>query len=170
MNLNSGDYSPHIPFLASLKWRLSNHPDPDWPPTLTGPWHSFLNNPLTILYTKFYFFISFVSLGDELSDCECIWKRSEGSGREWVRVQPMAHRGSHNPQDILRQGYLAKRSQTPNRFSPLTYQLRWFCLTKSSLAYFNSDSEVRHGMYNANCNPTCHQPQSKHKNILATAS
>ncbi|CAG7717608.1 unnamed protein product [Allacma fusca] len=54
----------------------------------------------------------------------------------------MAKRGCDaQPQDIVRQGYLAKRSQNIKRFTSVSYNLRWFCLSKSFLSYYNSDGE-----------------------------
>lgn len=47
-------------------------------------------------------------------------------------------------EDILRQGFLIKRSQNKKRFSTSnnSYKQRWFVLTTRHLIYYDTDSEV----------------------------
>ncbi|KAK0086895.1 hypothetical protein PV325_002234 [Microctonus aethiopoides] len=43
--------------------------------------------------------------------------------------------------DIVRQGFMIKRSQNKKRFTPINYKQRWFVLTRNYLVYYDSDSE-----------------------------
>ncbi|KAK0183094.1 hypothetical protein PV327_001166 [Microctonus hyperodae] len=45
--------------------------------------------------------------------------------------------------DIVRQGFMIKRSQNKKRFTPINYKQRWFVLTRNYLVYYDSDSERR---------------------------
>lgn len=44
--------------------------------------------------------------------------------------------------DVLRQGFMVKRSQNKKRFTPVNYRQRWFILTRRFLVYYDSDGEV----------------------------
>lgn len=44
--------------------------------------------------------------------------------------------------DVIRQGFMIKRSQNKKRFTPVNYKQRWFILTKHYLIYYDGDSEV----------------------------
>lgn len=44
--------------------------------------------------------------------------------------------------DVVRQGFMIKRSQNKKRFTPVNYKQRWFVLTRRLLVYYDSDSEV----------------------------
>ncbi|XP_015180304.1 PREDICTED: tyrosine-protein kinase Btk29A-like isoform X2 [Polistes dominula] len=45
--------------------------------------------------------------------------------------------------DVVRQGFMVKRSQNKKRFTPVNYKQRWFVLTRRHLVYYDSDSERR---------------------------
>ncbi|XP_011299243.1 tyrosine-protein kinase Btk29A isoform X3 [Fopius arisanus] len=45
--------------------------------------------------------------------------------------------------DIVRQGFMVKRSQNKKRFTPINYKQRWFVLTRRYLVYYDNDSERR---------------------------
>lgn len=44
--------------------------------------------------------------------------------------------------DVIRQGFMIKRSQNKKRFTPVNYKQRWFVLTKRYLVYYDGDGEV----------------------------
>lgn len=44
--------------------------------------------------------------------------------------------------DVVRQGFMIKRSQNKKRFTPVNYKQRWFVLTKHYLIYYDGDGEV----------------------------
>lgn len=44
--------------------------------------------------------------------------------------------------DVVRQGFMVKRSQNKKRFTPVNYKQRWFVLTRRHLVYYDSDGEV----------------------------
>ncbi|KAG5332208.1 BTKL kinase, partial [Acromyrmex heyeri] len=43
--------------------------------------------------------------------------------------------------DVIRQGFMIKRSQNKKRFTPVNYKQRWFILTKHYLIYYDGDGE-----------------------------
>lgn len=45
--------------------------------------------------------------------------------------------------DVVRQGFMVKRSQNKKRFTPVNYKQRWFVLTRRYLVYYDGDGEVR---------------------------
>ncbi|XP_015592435.1 tyrosine-protein kinase Btk29A isoform X2 [Cephus cinctus] len=45
--------------------------------------------------------------------------------------------------DIVRQGFMVKRSQNKKRFTPINYKQRWFVLTRHHLVYYDGDGERR---------------------------
>ncbi|XP_076643406.1 uncharacterized protein LOC143353744 isoform X2 [Halictus rubicundus] len=45
--------------------------------------------------------------------------------------------------DVVRQGFMVKRSQNKKRFTPVNYKQRWFILTRRYLVYYDSDGERR---------------------------
>ncbi|XP_018316880.1 tyrosine-protein kinase Btk29A isoform X1 [Mycetomoellerius zeteki] len=45
--------------------------------------------------------------------------------------------------DVIRQGFMIKRSQNKKRFTPVNYKQRWFILTKHYLIYYDGDGERR---------------------------
>nr|XP_050854730.1 tyrosine-protein kinase Btk29A isoform X2 [Vespula vulgaris] len=45
--------------------------------------------------------------------------------------------------DVVRQGFMVKRSQNKKRFTPVNYKQRWFVLTRRHLVYYDSDGERR---------------------------
>ncbi|XP_057339629.1 tyrosine-protein kinase Btk29A isoform X2 [Microplitis mediator] len=45
--------------------------------------------------------------------------------------------------EVVKQGYMVKRSQNKKRFTPINYKQRWFVLTRYYLAYYDSDGERR---------------------------
>jgi len=50
--------------------------------------------------------------------------------------------------DVIRQGFMIKRSQNKKRFTPVNYKQRWFVLTKHYLIYYDGDGEVSNfGLY-----------------------
>lgn len=53
--------------------------------------------------------------------------------------------------DVVRQGFMIKRSQNKKRFTPVNYKQRWFVLTKHYLIYYDGDGEVSNsGVYEYN--------------------
>lgn len=44
--------------------------------------------------------------------------------------------------DVIRQGFMIKRSQNKKRFTPVNYKQRWFVLTRHYLVYYDGDGEV----------------------------
>lgn len=44
--------------------------------------------------------------------------------------------------DVVRQGFMVKRSQNKKRFTPVNYKQRWFVLTRRYLVYYDGDGEV----------------------------
>jgi hypothetical protein len=60
-------------------------------------------------------------------------------------MQGMAGKdGKLEPQenDIVRQGFMVKRSQNKKRFTPVNYKQRWFVLTRRHLVYYDGNGEV----------------------------
>ncbi|XP_076223812.1 tyrosine-protein kinase Btk29A isoform X4 [Nomia melanderi] len=45
--------------------------------------------------------------------------------------------------DVVRQGFMVKRSQNKKRFTPVNFKQRWFVLTKRYLVYYDGDGERR---------------------------
>ncbi|KOC62730.1 Tyrosine-protein kinase Btk29A [Habropoda laboriosa] len=45
--------------------------------------------------------------------------------------------------DVVRQGFMVKRSQNKKRFTPVNYKQRWFILTRRYLVYYDGDGERR---------------------------
>ena len=45
--------------------------------------------------------------------------------------------------EVLKQTWMTKRSQLKSRLSWTNYKERWFCLTRSSLVYYDGDDEVK---------------------------
>ncbi|XP_023287551.1 tyrosine-protein kinase Btk29A isoform X2 [Orussus abietinus] len=45
--------------------------------------------------------------------------------------------------DVVRQGFMVKRSQNKKRFTPINYKQRWFVLTRRHLVYYDGDGERR---------------------------
>ncbi|XP_029670158.1 tyrosine-protein kinase Btk29A-like isoform X1 [Formica exsecta] len=45
--------------------------------------------------------------------------------------------------DVIRQGFMIKRSQNKKRFTPVNYKQRWLVLTKHYLIYYDGDGERR---------------------------
>ncbi|XP_053994757.1 tyrosine-protein kinase Btk29A isoform X4 [Hylaeus volcanicus] len=45
--------------------------------------------------------------------------------------------------DVVRQGFMVKRSQNKKRFTPVNYKQRWFVLTRRFLVYYDGDGERR---------------------------
>ncbi|XP_072753576.1 tyrosine-protein kinase Btk isoform X2 [Anoplolepis gracilipes] len=45
--------------------------------------------------------------------------------------------------DVIRQGFMIKRSQNKKRFTPVNFKQRWFVLTKRHLIYYDGDGERR---------------------------
>ncbi|KAF3429971.1 hypothetical protein E2986_13821 [Frieseomelitta varia] len=43
--------------------------------------------------------------------------------------------------DVVRQGFMVKRSQNKKRFTPVNYKQRWFVLTRRYLVYYDGDGE-----------------------------
>ncbi|KAK1129086.1 hypothetical protein K0M31_020216 [Melipona bicolor] len=44
--------------------------------------------------------------------------------------------------DVVRQGFMVKRSQNKKRFTPVNYKQRWFVLTRRYLVYYDGDGET----------------------------
>ena len=44
--------------------------------------------------------------------------------------------------EIIKQGYMVKRSQNKNRFTPVNYKQRWFILSRQYLLYYDNNGEV----------------------------
>jgi tyrosine-protein kinase Tec len=44
--------------------------------------------------------------------------------------------------NVVKQGFMIKRSQNKKRFTPVNFKQRWFVLTKRHLIYYDSDTEV----------------------------
>lgn len=51
--------------------------------------------------------------------------------------------GKNGAEEIVKQGFMVKRSQNKKRFTPVNYKQRWFVLTRFYLLYYDTDSEVR---------------------------
>ena len=45
--------------------------------------------------------------------------------------------------EVLKQTWMTKRSQLKSRISWTNYKERWFCLTRTSLVYYDGDDEVK---------------------------
>ena len=45
--------------------------------------------------------------------------------------------------DVVKQGFMVKRSQNKKRFTPVNYKQRWFVLTRRFLVYYDGDGERR---------------------------
>ena len=45
--------------------------------------------------------------------------------------------------EVLKQTWMTKRSQLKSRISWTNYKERWFCLTRSSLVYYDGDDEIK---------------------------
>ena len=50
--------------------------------------------------------------------------------------------GKDGGEEIIKQGFMVKRSQNKKRFSPINYKQRWFVLTRRHLIYYDSEGEV----------------------------
>lgn len=50
--------------------------------------------------------------------------------------------GKDGAEDVVKQGFMVKRSQNKKRFTPINYKQRWFVLTRRHLVYYDTDSEV----------------------------
>lgn len=50
--------------------------------------------------------------------------------------------GTDGGEEIIKQGFMVKRSQNKKRFSPINYKQRWFVLTRRHLIYYDSEGEV----------------------------
>jgi len=48
-----------------------------------------------------------------------------------------------NPDEVLKQSWMTKRSQLKSRFSWTNYKERWFCLTRTLLVYYDGDDEAK---------------------------
>ena len=46
-------------------------------------------------------------------------------------------------EELLKASWMTKRSQLKSRLTWTNYKERWFCLTKSSLAYYDGDDVVK---------------------------
>lgn len=44
--------------------------------------------------------------------------------------------------EVVKDGFMVKRSLNKKRFTPINYKQRWFVLTKTHLIYYDSDGEV----------------------------
>lgn len=51
--------------------------------------------------------------------------------------------GKDGGEEIIKQGFMIKRSQNKKRFSPINYKQRWFVLTCRHLIYYDSEGERR---------------------------
>lgn len=49
----------------------------------------------------------------------------------------------HGSEEVLKHSWMTKRSQLKSRLTWTNYKERWFCLTKTSLAYFDGDDEKK---------------------------
>ncbi|XP_075234447.1 tyrosine-protein kinase Btk29A isoform X2 [Lycorma delicatula] len=49
--------------------------------------------------------------------------------------------GKDGGEEVVKQGFMVKRSQNKKRFTPINYKQRWFVLTKRHLIYYDSDGE-----------------------------
>ena len=45
--------------------------------------------------------------------------------------------------EVLKHSWMTKRSQLKSRISWTNYKERWFCLTRSCLAYYDGDDEAK---------------------------
>lgn len=50
--------------------------------------------------------------------------------------------GKDEPDHVVKEGFMVKRSQNKKRFTPINYKQRWFVLTRQHLTYYDTDSEV----------------------------
>lgn len=54
----------------------------------------------------------------------------------------MVMAGKDEPDEVVKDGFMVKRSQNKKRFTPINYKQRWFVLTRQHLTYYDSDGEV----------------------------
>ena len=50
--------------------------------------------------------------------------------------------GKDDKEEVIKEGFMIKRSQNKKRFTPVNYKQRWFVLTKSYLIYYDGDGDV----------------------------
>lgn len=50
--------------------------------------------------------------------------------------------GKDDKDEVVKEGFMVKRSQNKKRFTPVNYKQRWFVLTKNYLIYYDGDSDV----------------------------
>lgn len=46
-----------------------------------------------------------------------------------------------NDEDVIKQGFMTKRSQNKKIYTPVNYKQRWFVLNRKFLIYYDNDSE-----------------------------
>lgn len=51
--------------------------------------------------------------------------------------------GKDDKEQVVKEGFMIKRSQNKKRFTPVNYKQRWFVLTKSYLIYYDGDGDKR---------------------------
>lgn len=54
----------------------------------------------------------------------------------------MVMAGKDEKEEVVKEGFMVKRSQNKKRFTPVNYKQRWFVLTKNYLIYYDGDGDV----------------------------
>lgn len=54
----------------------------------------------------------------------------------------MVMAGKDDKEEVVKEGFMVKRSQNKKRFTPINYKQRWFVLTKNYLIYYDGDGDV----------------------------
>lgn len=44
--------------------------------------------------------------------------------------------------EVIKQGFMIKRSQNKKRFTPINFKQRWFIISRRYLTYYDTDGEV----------------------------
>ncbi|KAK6626237.1 hypothetical protein RUM43_006544 [Polyplax serrata] len=53
----------------------------------------------------------------------------------------MVMAGKDEKEEVVKEGFMVKRSQNKKRFTPVNYKQRWFVLTKNYLIYYDGDGD-----------------------------
>lgn len=59
-----------------------------------------------------------------------------------LNFAPMVMAGKDEKEEVVKEGFMVKRSQNKKRFTPVNYKQRWFVLTKNYLIYYDGDGDV----------------------------
>ncbi|KAK6637275.1 hypothetical protein RUM44_007689 [Polyplax serrata] len=76
-------------------------------------------------------------IGNDVTPCFVYTTGTENN----LNFGSMVMAGKDEKEEVVKEGFMVKRSQNKKRFTPVNYKQRWFVLTKNYLIYYDGDGD-----------------------------